>query len=78
MTKDAARAVIKAILNEKNFLNALDEKIGEGDHGLNMARSAQAVSEVLEELDTDDTKKILQAVGVRADNFGDGCSPSKQ
>ena len=63
MKKDAAKAVIKAILNEKDFLNALDEKIGDGDHGSNMARGAQAAAEALEELDSNDTKKILQAVG---------------
>ena len=63
MTKDAAQIVIKAILNEKNFLNALDEKIGDGDHGSNMVRGAQAAADALEELNSNDTKKILQAVG---------------
>ena len=63
MTRDAATAVIKAILSEKDFLNDLDEKIGDGDHGLNMARGATAAADALEELDGDDPKKILQAVG---------------
>ena len=63
MTRDAATAVIKAILSEKDFLNDLDEKIGDGDHGFNMARGAAAATEALEELDGDDPKKILQAVG---------------
>lgn len=76
MTKDAAQAVIKAILNEKDFLNALDEKIGDGDHGLNMARGAQAAAEALEELDSNDTKKILQAVGEAiAANVGGTAGP---
>ena len=63
MTRDAATTVIKALLTEKDFLNDLDEKIGDGDHGLNMARGATAAADALEELDGDDPKKILQAVG---------------
>ena len=63
MTRDAAPTVIKALLTEKDFLNDLDEKIGDGDHGLNMARGATAAADALEELDGDDPKKILQAVG---------------
>lgn len=63
MTRDAVTTVIKALLSEKDFLNDLDEKIGDGDHGLNMARGATAAADALEELDDDDPKKILQAVG---------------
>ena len=64
MTRDAATTVIKALLSEKDFLNDLDEKIGDGDHGLNMARGANSALEALAELDDDENpKKILQAVG---------------
>ena len=56
MTRDAATTVIKALLSEKDFLNDLDEKIGDGDHGLNMARGATAAADALEELDDDDPK----------------------
>lgn len=63
MTRDAVSAVIKAILSEKDFLNDLDEKIGDGDHGFNMARGANAVSEALDDFDGDNPKKILQTVG---------------
>ncbi|MBR2519770.1 MAG: dihydroxyacetone kinase subunit L [Selenomonadaceae bacterium] len=63
MTRDAVTTVIKALLSEKDFLNDLDEKIGDGDHGLNMARGATAAADALEELEDDDPKKILQAVG---------------
>ena len=63
MTRDAVTTVIKALLSEKDFLNDLDEKIGDGDHGLNMARGATAAADALGEIDDDDPKKILQAVG---------------
>ena len=64
MTSDAVNAVIKAILSEKDFLNDLDAKIGDGDHGLNMVRGANAASDALDELDGDENpKKVLQAVG---------------
>lgn len=64
MTRDAATTVIKALLSEKDFLNELDEKIGDGDHGLNMARGATAAADALNELDDDENpKNVLQAVG---------------
>ena len=64
MTRDAIDAVIRALLKEKDFLNELDFKIGDGDHGLNMARGAQAISDALADLDDGaDTKIFLQAIG---------------
>ena len=64
MIKDAVSAVIKAILSDKDYLSQLDAKIGDGDHGLNMARGAMAAEEALEELDdAANVKEILQAVG---------------
>lgn len=64
MIRDATEAVIKAILSEKNFLNELDEKIGDGDHGSNMADGALAAKDALGTLDDDaDLKKILHSLG---------------
>ncbi|MBE8954834.1 MAG: dihydroxyacetone kinase subunit L [Quinella sp. 2Q5] len=64
MVRDATEAAIRAVLNEKDFLNELDDKIGDGDHGLNMARGAQAAHEALAELDEEaGLKEVLQAVG---------------
>ena len=64
MEKDAVSAVIKAILSDKDYLSQLDAKIGDGDHGLNMARGAMAAEEAIEELDdAANVKEILQAVG---------------
>ncbi|MBQ7454497.1 MAG: dihydroxyacetone kinase subunit L [Selenomonadaceae bacterium] len=77
MIRGAIEAVIKAILNEKDFLNELDEKIGDGDHGLNMASGARAVGEALDELDDDaDLKKILHTLGEAiTDNVGGSAGP---
>ena len=64
MIRDAAQAAIKAILSEKDFLNELDEKIGDGDHGSNMASGAQAAPEALDALDENaDLATILQTIG---------------
>ncbi|MBR6887487.1 MAG: dihydroxyacetone kinase subunit L [Selenomonadaceae bacterium] len=64
MTRAAAEAVIKALLSEKDYLNGLDEKLGDGDHGSNMASGALAAKEALDEAgDEADLKKILQAAG---------------
>lgn len=77
MIRDAVESVINAILNEKDFLNALDEKIGDGDHGLNMASGARAAREALDGLDDDaDLKKILQTVGAAVTaNVGGSAGP---
>ena len=64
MIKDAAGAVIKALLQDKEYLSQLDAKIGDGDHGLNMARGATAAEEALDELDDSaNIQEVLQAIG---------------
>lgn len=64
MIRDAVEAVVKALIAKKDYLSELDAKIGDGDHGLNMARGAKAAMEALEELDdSDDLKEILTAIG---------------
>ena len=64
MIKDAVKAVIKAILSDKDYLSQLDAKIGDGDHGLNMARGANAAEEAIDELDdAANIQEVLQAVG---------------
>lgn len=66
MIKDAVEAVVKTILAQKDYLSQLDAKIGDGDHGANMAQGANATLEALEELDDaelDDLKKVLQSIG---------------
>ena len=63
MIRDAAEAVIKAILAEKDYLNDLDEKIGDGDHGSKMADGARAIKEALDATGDASLKKFLQATG---------------
>ena len=66
MIRDAVDAVVKTILSQKDYLSQLDAKIGDGDHGANMAQGANAAVEALEELDDaelEDLKKVLQAIG---------------
>ena len=64
MIKDAVNAVVKALLLDKDYLSQLDAKIGDGDHGLNMARGAKAAEEAVEELDDSaNIKEVLQAIG---------------
>lgn len=66
MIRDAFDAVAKMIVSEKDYWSQLDAKIGDGDHGTNMAQGVQAATEALEELDDEewnDLKKVLQTAG---------------
>ena len=65
MLKEAVRLVANAVIAEKNHLTMLDTKIGDGDHGLNMARGATAVLEIIDELDDKDlnVSVLCNAVG---------------
>ena len=64
MIKEAAKVIANAIISEKNHLTMLDTKIGDGDHGLNMARGATAVLETVDELANDvSTADLCNAVG---------------
>lgn len=61
-------AVIKAISEkieaDKDFLTELDNVIGDGDHGINMARGFHAVEEKLPSLEGQDIGGILRTVGM--------------
>ena len=48
---ETIEAVAQMILHEKDYLSNLDAKIGDGDHGINMARGFGAVLDALDELD---------------------------
>ena len=64
MIKEALDAVVKVLTAEKDYLSDLDAKVGDGDHGINMARGADAAIEAFEDLDdTEDLKKVLTAIG---------------
>lgn len=58
-------AVAKKIESEKVFLTELDTAIGDGDHGINMARGFQKVGEKLPSLADKDIGVILKTVGMQ-------------
>lgn len=56
---------ISAIIEEKKlFLTQLDAAIGDGDHGLNMAKGFGAAKEKLEAADFETPQDVLKAVGM--------------
>ncbi len=65
MIREAVKFLADTIIAEKNYLTMLDTKIGDGDHGLNMARGATAALEAMEELDDEElnAKVVLNTVG---------------
>jgi len=62
---DIIAAVAKKITAEKDFLTELDNEIGDGDHGINLARGFNAVEEILPTLADKDIGAILKAVGMK-------------
>lgn len=59
------QAIAKRIEAEKEFLTQLDNEIGDGDHGINMARGFQAVEQKLPSLADKDIGAILKGVGMQ-------------
>ena len=75
--KDAFDAVAAAIMEQKDYLTRLDAAIGDGDHGLNMARGFKAADEDLEAMDdTTLPGPVLQAIGMALiNNVGGAAGP---
>ena len=61
---DIIGAVASKIEEKKDELTALDQPIGDSDHGINMARGFCAVQEKLPELEGKDIGTILKSVGM--------------
>ena len=62
--QDTVEAVAAAIIEQKDYLTALDAEIGDGDHGLNMARGFEAVREAMDELgDESRPGPVFEAIG---------------
>ncbi len=57
-------AIIEIIEEKKLFLTQLDAAIGDGDHGLNMAKGFGAAKEKLESTSPETPSDILKAVGM--------------
>ena len=74
---EAVAAVARVIIREKQFLTDLDAKIGDNDHGINMARGFEAVREYIDEVkDPNDPSEVLQAVGsALIENVGGAAGP---
>ena len=74
---ETIEAVAQMILHEKDYLSDLDAKIGDGDHGINMARGFGAVLDALDELDHPENPKLeLHTVGETIlENVGGAAGP---
>ena len=62
--EEIVQAVSEKIEAEKDLLTELDSAIGDGDHGINMARGAKAVMEKLPSLIEKDTSALLKGIGM--------------
>jgi dihydroxyacetone kinase-like protein len=58
------RAVCEQVEQNKDYLCELDAALGDGDHGISMAKSFQAVKRSLESLQGKDLETILKSVGM--------------
>ena len=62
--KEIIQAVCAKIEAEKDLLTELDSAIGDGDHGINMARGAKTVMEKVPSLIEKDAGAILKGIGM--------------
>ena len=56
------------IEEQKEYLSDLDGAIGDGDHGVNMAKCFRGVKKNLETLDVSDVSSVLNCVGMEVMN----------
>lgn len=72
----AVKTVGQAVIDQKEFLTALDQAIGDGDHGINMARGFEAVFTKLDALEDKDLSTVLKSVGMTLiSNVGGAAGP---
>ena len=62
---DAIAEMANTIEKEKDYLTQLDNEIGDGDHGINMARGFHAVIEKLPSLQGGDSGGLRKGVGMQ-------------
>ena len=58
------RAATQTLVDHVEELTALDQAIGDGDHGLNMKRGALAIQSRLQELDNKPLNEALKSMGM--------------
>ena len=63
-TIDLVRAATQTLIDHVDELTALDQAIGDGDHGLNMRRGAQAIQAKLAELEGKSLNEALKIMGM--------------
>ena len=63
-TKDWMNRFFDVIEEHKAFLSELDNPIGDGDHGHNMARGAKAAREALEAKDPESLEALFKSIGM--------------
>lgn len=61
---DLIRAATQTLIDHVDELTALDQAIGDGDHGLNMRRGALAIQARLEQLEGQSLNDVLKATGM--------------
>ena len=61
---DIVDAIAERIESEKDFLTQLDNEIGDGDHGINLARGFKSVKSKLATFADKDIGAILKSVGM--------------
>src|SRR5262249_26695424 len=59
------RAVAETVIGHAAELTALDAAVGDGDHGHNMKRGLEAVSEVVDDLSAMPLPELLRGVGMK-------------
>lgn len=64
ITRSAIEAAAKAIIAHADELTALDQAIGDGDHGVNMRRGAEAVLAVLDQIAAKPLGEALKQAGM--------------
>jgi phosphoenolpyruvate---glycerone phosphotransferase subunit DhaL len=61
---DLIRSATQTLIDHVDELTALDSAIGDGDHGLNMRRGAQAIQGVLNEIGGQSLNDALRTMGL--------------
>ena len=70
------RAIAARMEAEKDFLTQLDNEIGDGDHGINLARGFKSVLKKLPELESGDMGSLLKGTGMQlVSNVGGASGP---
>lgn len=70
------QAATQTLIDHVEELTALDQAIGDGDHGLNMRRGAQAIQAKMEALSTQTLSEALKTMGLTCiSNIGGSAGP---